>query len=200
MLCRCGALRTFALFLRRTHLRKGLALKSLSLGSSDARPSQTTRRAGHPQHRPPRKGSNGRVGHPPFQARDHLRNIVITLEAEPETKELKSRPHRNVRGLPRYMTDIPQPIPEQVKPPDAPKTARNVECFRSFTNNSTMMNVVTKCWFPIFIKAVESIFRYDVDDGSLVAIGTADLKNLLYINHIENSRPSSLLQTPCPEQ
>lgn len=143
------------------------------------------------------KTLNGRVGHPPFQARDHLRNIVITLEAEPETKELKSRPHRNVRGLPRYMTDIPQPIPEQVKPPDAPKTARNVECFRSFTNNSTMMNVVRKCGVPDEHQGSGIyIFLYDMDDGSLVAIGTADLKNLLYINHIENSRPSSLLQTP----
>jgi hypothetical protein len=142
-----------------------------------------------------------KVGYRPFekrfQARDHLRDIVITLEADPETKELKSRPHRNIKGLPRYMTDIPQPIPEQIKPPDAPRTARNVECFRSFTKNSAMINVVRKCGVPDEHQGSGIyIFPYDMDDGSLVAIGTADLKKLLYVNHIENSRSSSLLQPP----
>jgi hypothetical protein len=132
-----------------------------------------------------------------FRAHDQLRNIIITLEADPEAKEVASKPQRSVKGLPRYMTDIPQPIPEQIKLPDAPKTARNVQCFGAFKESSTMIDVVRKCGIPdqhqgsgIFI------FLYDMDDGSFVAIGTADLKKLLYINHIENTRASSLLQTP----
>jgi Carboxypeptidase regulatory-like domain len=132
-----------------------------------------------------------------FHAHDQLRNIIITLEADPEAKEVASKPQRSVKGLPRYMTDIPQPIPEQIKLPDAPKTARNVQCFGAFKESSTMIDVVRKCGIPdehqgsgIFI------FLYDMDDGSFVAIGTADLKKLLYINHIENTRASSLLQTP----
>jgi hypothetical protein len=142
-----------------------------------------------------------KVGYRPFEkrfhARDQLRDIVITLEGDPETRDLGSRPHRSIKGLPRYMTDIPQPIPEQIKPPDAPKTARNVECFRSFTNNSAMMDVVRKCGIPDEHQGSGIyIFLYDMDDGSLVAIGTADLKKLLYVNHIENSQSSSLLQTP----
>src|SRR5215831_849449 len=60
----------------------------------------------------------------------------------------ESKPHRNVKGLPRYMTDIPQPIPEQIKLHDAPKTARNVECFRSFTHKSAIIDVVRKCGIP----------------------------------------------------
>ncbi len=57
------------------------------------------------------------------------------------------RSHRTVQ-LPRYMTDIPQPIPEQIKPQDAPNTARNIECFRSFTHESSMIDVVRKCGIP----------------------------------------------------
>jgi hypothetical protein len=140
-----------------------------------------------------------KVGYRPFekrfQARDHLRDIVITLEADPETKELKSRLHRNIKGLPRYMTDVPQPIPEQIKPQDAPSTARNVECFRSFTHESAMIDVVRKCGIPDEHQGSGIyIFLYDMDDGSLVAIGTGDLKKLMYVNHVESSRSSSLLR------
>src|SRR5579862_3684950 len=105
------------------------------------------------------------------------------------------KPHRHVKGLPRYMTDIPQPIPEQIKPHDAPKTARNVEWFRSFTHESAMIDVVKKCGVPDEHQGSGIyIFLYDMDDGSLVAVGTANLKKLLYMDHIENSRSSSLLR------
>ena len=126
-------------------------------------------------------------------------SITVELQYE-QTKtvsldDITRKLHRSVMGLPRYMTDIPQPIPEQIRLPDAPKTARNVECFRSFTNESAMTDVVRKCGIPdehqgsgIFI------FLYDMDDGSLVAVGTAGLKKLLYMNHIEKSRSSSLLR------
>ena len=108
-------------------------------------------------------------------------------------QETETKPHRIVT-LPRYMTDTPQPIPEQIKLSGAPKTARNVRCFRLFTDNSAMTDVVMKCGIPdehhgsgIYI------FLYDMDDGSLVAVGTPDLKRLLYVTHIESARSTSLL-------
>jgi hypothetical protein len=115
---------------------------------------------------------------------------VSAVAQQPETK-----PRRSVTGLPRYMTDIPQPIPEQIKLPVAPKTARTVQCFASFTPKSAMTDVVSKCGIPdehqgsgIFI------FLYDMDDGTLVAVGTPDLKRLLYVTHIENAKSTPLLQ------
>lgn len=109
--------------------------------------------------------------------------------------DITRRLHRSIKGLPRYMTDIPQPIPEQIRLPGAPKTARSVQCFRTFSNNSAMADVVRKCGIPdehqgsgIFI------FLYDMEDGSVVAVGTADLKRLMYMDHIENGRSSSLLR------
>jgi hypothetical protein len=96
--------------------------------------------------------------------------------------DIMVKPHRSVKGLPRYMTDIPQSIPEQIKLPNAPKTTRNADCFRSFTNNSAMIDVVRKCGIPDEHQGSGIyIFLYDMDDGSLVAIGTADLKKLLYM-------------------
>ena len=92
------------------------------------------------------------------------------------------------------MTDIPQPIPDQIKLPDAPKTARYVQCFRGFTNNSAMAEVVRKCGIPDEHQGSGIyIFLYDMDDGSLVAVGTADLKKLLYLNHIQSAKSSSSL-------
>ena len=58
------------------------------------------------------------------------------------------KPHRTVKGLPRYMTDIPQPIPPQIILPEAPKTIRDVNCFISFSTTSSMKDVVRKCGVP----------------------------------------------------
>ncbi|HZS28871.1 MAG TPA: hypothetical protein VFB76_16710 [Candidatus Angelobacter sp.] len=108
--------------------------------------------------------------------------------------QTESRPRRTVKSLPRYMTDIPQLIPPQIKLPDAPKTARNVTCFVSFTTTSSMQDIVRKCGIPdehqgsgIFI------FLYDMNDGTVVAIGTPDLKRLMYINQITERGARSLL-------
>jgi hypothetical protein len=109
--------------------------------------------------------------------------------------DITRRLHRSVKGLPRYATDIPQPIPEQIRLPDAPKTARNIQCFRAFSESSAMVDVARKCGIPDEHQGSGIyIFLYDMDDGSVVAIGTADLKKLLYMNHIENSKSSSLLR------
>lgn len=122
-------------------------------------------------------------------------SLILLLCGGALTQQTASKPRRKVTGLPPYMTDIPQPIPEQIKLSDAPKTARQVKCFRSFTEDSTMIDVVRKCGIPdehqgsgIFI------FLYDMADGSLVAVGTPDLKRLLYISHIAEHGSSSLLR------
>ena len=132
-------------------------------------------------------------------------SITVKLQATQaktvSLHQITRKLHRTVKGLPRYMTDMPQPIPEQIKPPDAPETVRHIECFRSFTDKSAMIDVVRKCGVPdehqgsgIFI------FLYDLEDGSVVAVGTGDLKRLLYIHHIANGRGSSLLPSAPPEQ
>jgi RNA repair, ligase-Pnkp-associating, region of Hen1 len=41
-----------------------------------------------------------------------------------------------------------QPMPEQFKIPDAPKTARQASCFTSFEKASTMLDVARKCEIP----------------------------------------------------
>jgi hypothetical protein len=139
------------------------------------------------------------VTNPQFLVSDPDTITVELMSRQKQTVSLHDitrRLHRSVNGLPRYMTDIPQPIPEEIKPPDTPKTVRNVECFRSFTNKSTMIDVVRKCGIPDEHQGSGiAIFVYDMDDGSLVVVGTADLKRLLYMNHVENNRSSSLLPT-----
>jgi hypothetical protein len=88
-----------------------------------------------------------------------------------------------------------QPIPEQLKVADAPRTARNVKCFRSFTTHSAMVDIVKKCGLPDEHQGSGIyIFLYDLEDGSIVAIGAADLNKLLYVNHIETGKSSSLLR------
>jgi hypothetical protein len=97
-------------------------------------------------------------------------------------------------GLPKYMTDIPQPIPPQIKLPDAPKTARETKCFASFNTTSSMTDVVRKCGIPDEHQGSGIyIFLYNMADGSVVVIGTADLKKLMYINQITDRGSRSLL-------
>ena len=58
-----------------------------------------------------------------------------------------------------------------------------------------MVDVVRKCGIPDEHQGSGIyIFLYAMDDGSVVAVGTADLTKLLYMNHIENSTSSSLLR------
>ena len=60
-----------------------------------------------------------------------------------------------------------------------------------------MIDVVRKCGVPDEQQGSGiAIFLYDMDDGSLVVVGTADFKRLLYMNHIEKFQSSSLLPTP----
>ena len=58
-----------------------------------------------------------------------------------------------------------------------------------------MTDVVRKCGIPDEQQGSGIyIFLYDMNDGSLVAIGTADLNRLMYVNHITNHQSRSLLQ------
>jgi hypothetical protein len=127
-------------------------------------------------------------------------SVVALLCVTSFAQQDASKPQRIVTGLPRYMTDIPQPIPDELEVAGAPSTARKVGCFRSFTHATTMVDVVRKCGIPDEHQGSGIyIFLYDMEDGSVVAIGTADLKRLFYINHIEANRTISLLpdkQTP----
>lgn len=117
--------------------------------------------------------------------------LLVCLGAQGQNE---AKPHRSVKGLPRYMTDIPQPIPNELKLPDAPKTVRDVRCYTSFTTSSSMQEVVRKCGIPDEHQGSGIyIFLYDMIDGSVVAIGTSDLKHLMYVNHIQTRSSRSLL-------
>ena len=106
------------------------------------------------------------------------------------------RMHRTVTGLPRYMTDMFQPVPTF---PGAPQTVRTVDCFRSFTTDNSMFDLARKCGNPDERQGSGiSIFIYDMDDGSIVAAGTQDLSrgHLLYVQHLvaKGRKDESLLK------
>src|SRR5208282_153259 len=86
-----------------------------------------------------------------------------------------------------------QPMPEQFKIPDAPKTARQVGCFASFKKDSTMLDVVRRCGMPDqHAGSGIYIFVYYMNDCSTVSDGTHDLKQL-GIRHVKNRRATVLL-------
>ena len=103
------------------------------------------------------------------------------------------RSRRTVTGLPRYMTDMFQPVPEFS---GAPQTVRTVDCFRSFTEGNSMVDVARKCGPPDEHQGSGiSIFIYDMDDGSIVAVGTTDLEHgLMYVQHNSRKRSESLFK------
>lgn len=106
----------------------------------------------------------------------------------------ETKPRRKVKALPRYMANTPQPIPDELKLPGAPKTVRDVQCYASFTTSSTMQEVVRKCGIPDEHQGSGIyIFLFDMTDGTIVAIGTSDLKHLMYITHIQTRGSHSLL-------
>ena len=99
--------------------------------------------------------------------------------------------------VPRYMTDIPQPIPPQLKIPNAPPTARELDSFKKIQSRMTMVDVVKICGIPDEHQGSGIyIFVYHLRDDSIVAIGTADLKHLMYANHVANSGKVTSLISP----
>jgi len=86
-----------------------------------------------------------------------------------------------------------QPMPEQFKIPDVPKTARQVSCFTSLKKDSTMLDVVRKCGLPDqHTGSGIYIFVYYMDDCSTVTVGTSDLKRL-GIRHVQQKKITVLL-------
>ena len=78
--------------------------------------------------------------------------------------------------------------------PDAPKTARDIEAFRSLRKEMKMVDVVRKCGLPDEHQGSGIyIFVYRLQDGTTVRIGTANLKSLLYVQHVDKSGKSTPL-------
>jgi hypothetical protein len=85
-----------------------------------------------------------------------------------------------------------QPIPEQLKIADAPKTARELSCFTSFNKNSTMVDVVRKCGIPdIHMGSGIFIFVYYLSDCSTVSVSTPDLKRV-GVRHVKHGKTAVL--------
>ena len=91
-----------------------------------------------------------------------------------------------------------QPLPPQIMLPGAPKTARDIEEFRSLRKTMTMADVVRKCGLPDqHTGSGIYIFVYRLRDGNTVMIGTADLKSLIYARHVDKSgKSTSLISEP----
>jgi len=86
-------------------------------------------------------------------------------------------------------------MPPQIMLPDAPKTAQQVSCFRSFTQNTTMIDVVRKCGLPDkHMGSGVCIFVYYMDDCSTVSVGTPDLQHL-GISHVKQGKTTVLLKS-----
>jgi hypothetical protein len=99
-----------------------------------------------------------------------------------------------VGNVPEELIQKHQPMPEQFKIPDAPKTARQVSCFASFKKDSTMLDVVRKCGMPDqHAGSGIYIFIYYMHDRSTVTVGTPDLKRLA-IRHVKQKRTTVLFK------
>ena len=88
-----------------------------------------------------------------------------------------------------------QPMPEQFKILDVPKTARQVACFASYKKTSTMLDVVRKCGIPN--KNTVSgiyIFVYYMNDCSTVSLGTPDLMRLRIV-HVKQTKTTVLFNS-----
>jgi hypothetical protein len=89
--------------------------------------------------------------------------------------------------------DDSQPIPEQLKIPDAAKTGRLVSCFTSFGKKSTMVDVVRKCGIPDRHMGSGVYIVYYMTDCSTVSVGTPDLQRL-GISHVKQGKTTVLLK------
>jgi hypothetical protein len=118
--------------------------------------------------------------------------LILSLCLEVAGQQTIAKRCETLTTLPPRPEDS-QPIPEQLKIPHAPKTARQVSCFRSLNRNSTMIDVVRKCGIPD--KHVGSgvyIFVYYMSDCSTVSVGTPDLQHL-GISHVKRGKTTVLL-------
>ncbi len=81
--------------------------------------------------------------------------------------------------------------------PNAPQTSRKLATFRTLKRGMSMSAVVRRCGEPDELGGSGiAIFIYHLEDGSLVAIGSAGpAAPLLYVNHIERNGTVSALLT-----
>jgi hypothetical protein len=101
---------------------------------------------------------------------------VVVLSSSIQLLAQKSIIERCETTLPRPYNS--QPIPEQLKIPDTPKTVRQVICFTSFNKNSAMLDV-RKCGIPDkHMGSGVYILVYYMADCSTVSVSTPDLKRL----------------------
>jgi hypothetical protein len=117
---------------------------------------------------------------------------VVVEEEHRRSRNPKDPPSWTERGRfqeARNQFKLPsQLLPLQIMFPDAPKTARDIEAFRSLRRAMTMMDVVRKCGLPDEDQGSGlHVFVYRLRDGSAVYIGTGDLKSLLYAKHVDKS-------------
>jgi hypothetical protein len=98
--------------------------------------------------------------------------------------------------LPAYITATSgQSAALDVMFPKAPKTVRDLAHFRALKRTMSMSEVVRQCGEPDELGGSGiNIFIYHLDDGSLVAIGSAGTTGpLLYANHIATTGKASAL-------
>jgi hypothetical protein len=69
--------------------------------------------------------------------------------------------------------------------PQAPKTSRDIQCFRNLAPSTTMSVVAQRCGSPDELGGSGiNIFIYHLDDGSIVGIGAAGTTQpIMYANH-----------------
>lgn len=85
---------------------------------------------------------------------------------------------------PPSAADTSQPIPDHLRIPDAPPTVRVLAPFQRIRPGMSMLDVVMFCGFPDEHQGSGLfIFIYRLQDGSVVTIGTSDLKQIMYVNH-----------------
>jgi hypothetical protein len=85
-----------------------------------------------------------------------------------------------------------QPMPDEFQTLDAPKTARQVSCFTSFKQASTMLDIARKCGIPDeHAGSGIYIFVYYMNDCSTVTVRTPDLKQL-GITHVKQKKTTVL--------
>lgn len=102
-----------------------------------------------------------------------------------------TRPATEVQ--PQAATVTPQSIVQEMFP-NAPKKAKNGECFRSLTPRMSIYMVVEKCGRPDEeIGSGVYIFVYHLQDGSTVAIGTSSLSRIDHVAYIDASGKSASL-------
>jgi len=113
-----------------------------------------------------------------------MKNLLLLLMAF-ELAGCSSAPKQTSGvGQPHWGVDQPQQIAAELQVSEFPATARTMDSFRKITPEMTMRDVVSLCGLPDSdVGSGLSVFEYKLSNGSVVLIGTADQKHLLYVTH-----------------